>query len=138
MKIHDSAFKHGVLHEDAVQAADWPQCFFTEFFMDHFLASVDKDPTIHPDEQDHLITRAKKRYIDPRASQNAQIRIGTLVWYKIMMERELSVHFKTRFIHDGGRDPVLSVKFCRAVRSAWNRTREEIDKEAERQFSKLK
>ena len=25
MKIHDSAFKHGVLHEDAVQAADWPQ-----------------------------------------------------------------------------------------------------------------
>lgn len=24
MKVHDSALKHGVLPEDAVQAADWP------------------------------------------------------------------------------------------------------------------
>ena len=24
MKVHDSALKHGVLAEDAVQAADWP------------------------------------------------------------------------------------------------------------------
>lgn len=25
MKVHDSALKHGVRPEDAVQAADWPQ-----------------------------------------------------------------------------------------------------------------
>lgn len=25
MKVHPSALKHGVGHEDAVQAADWPQ-----------------------------------------------------------------------------------------------------------------
>lgn len=24
MKVHPSALKHGVLHEDAVQSADWP------------------------------------------------------------------------------------------------------------------
>ncbi len=24
MKVHDSALKHGVLPEDAIQAADWP------------------------------------------------------------------------------------------------------------------
>ena len=24
MKVHDSALKHGVIPEDAIQAADWP------------------------------------------------------------------------------------------------------------------
>jgi len=122
----DRVLKHGPDTDDDsfhIKKGFWTELYFSE----QQTASI---PDIFTEDSrlDAHVEDATQRWVSPRASRNARIRIAELVRYKLHLELSLRSFFVGTFTdpaHGAGSAP--SVRYRDGMKNTTSKLREEID-----------